>query len=367
MTAMLSFKQTLRTIKTAGTKTSVMVRGAMGIGKSSLGKALAADLGSEYALVTFDCAVRSEGDLALPWVSEVKVGDQVHRVTSFAPTELLGLHLGKKLIINFDELSKAPDSVINMVLPVILERRVNATPLPEGSIVFCTGNLASELVGDRIPAHAYNRMMVVQMRKPLLTDSFGNPGEWFADYADAAGVHPVAKAFALEYPQIFAEYSRETEGNPYIHKPGKVMDQFVTPRSFADVACHIMHKQDEFGDKFVFHAALEGLIGKAAATDLITFIDTDADLPRTADIVQDPINTRLPDNQIGKLVITYRLAASADANNLRSLCTYMERISGEQLAMFAHILMNTGRTVGLIPKLMAMGISQKVAEIRSAT
>lgn len=366
MTAPLSFNQTHRLIKTVGDRTTVMVRGAMGIGKSSLGNALHKTLGTEYALVTFDCAVRSEGDIALPWVSEIIVDGNTQKVTSFAPTELLGLHLGKKLIINFDELSKAPDAVINMVLPIILERRINATPLPKGSIVFCTGNKASELVGDRIPAHAYNRMMVVDMRKPYLTDSNGNPGEWFKDYADSANCHPVAKAFGVEFPQIFAEYSKETESNPYIHKPGKVMDQFVTPRSFADVACHIMWKQEEFGDEYIFHAALEGLIGKAAATELITFIRTDSNLPRTSDIIQNPMNTPLPSDRVGELVLTYRLANQTDSNNFKQLCDYMERISGEALAMFVHILMNQGRTIGLIPKLTNSGVMAKVKEIRAA-
>lgn len=361
MNSFVSFSQALRAIKVAGDRTTVMVRGAMGIGKSSLGKALRKDLGSDYALVTFDCATRSEGDIALPWVSEI---DGV-KVTSFAPTELLGLHLGKKLIINFDELSKAPDSIINMVLPIILERRVNATPLPEGSIVFCTGNLASELVGDKIPAHAYNRMCVITMRKPYLTDERGNPGEWFKDFADGANVHPVAKAFAITFPQIFAEYSPESTSNPYIHKPGKVTDQFVTPRSFADVACHLMWKKEEFGDEFLFHSVIEGLIGKAAATELITFINCDAELPRTNEIVENPTKTPLPKDQVGKLVLTYRLASQVNAETLNPICEYMERISGEQLALFTHLIMNQGRTVGLIPKLMANGVSQKTTAIRT--
>jgi len=359
----LSFKQVKQVIKIIGKESTVMVRGEMGIGKSSLGTALWEEMGKDkYTLVTFDCAVRSEGDIALPFCSEINGV----KVTSYAPTELLGVHLGKPLIINFDELSKAPDSVINMVLPTILERRVNATPLPEGSIVFCTGNLASELVGDRIPPHAYNRMCVLEMRKPRLTDDFGGAGEWLKDFAIPAGMDPIAIAFALERPHIFAEYSKETETNPYIYKPGKLTDQFVTPRSYFKAAKSVIEKRNEYTDRHTFVCALAGFIGHAAAYDILGFIDTDSELPRTEQIVTAPSETEVPENPIGRLILTYRLAQQSTPKNIDAISTYIKRIGGETVATFVHIVTNTASTIKLTPRLGVLGLTNLSAQIRSA-
>ena len=84
-------------------KTSVIVEGEMGIGKSSILKELARKL-PEHIPVYFDCTTKADaGDVMMPKFKDLDGQDYV----SFATNEELGMHLkDQKLIIMIDEVGK---------------------------------------------------------------------------------------------------------------------------------------------------------------------------------------------------------------------------------------------------------------------
>jgi len=77
------------------------------------------------------------------------------QVTEYSPNAILQLQTGKPVVIMLDEFTKAPQPVQNMLHPLLEARnpRLGNIPLPQGSIVFLTGNMASDGVGDNIKAH----------------------------------------------------------------------------------------------------------------------------------------------------------------------------------------------------------------------
>ena len=139
------------------------------------------------------------GDVAVPKVvtlDNVVLGDLVTKgeVTRFVPNESFGLHLGKPLLIMWDELGKAPTPTINAISRFINEGKLGQYTLPEGSRQFATTNLSVEGVGDRLLPHIRDRMCRVRMRK-------ARGVEWVENYAIPAGLDPIVIGFAMEYPQ----------------------------------------------------------------------------------------------------------------------------------------------------------------------
>lgn len=329
----LNFKETASLLTVMGKSLTVMVRGEAGIGKSSLGAYLKETEFPNHNLIMFDASVRSEGDVGLPWLVEIN-GKQV---TTYAPSELFGLHLDGPSIVVIDELTKAGPGMINQLLPVLLERRFNVNKLHPDTILFCTGNLTSELLGDVLPAHALNRVMDITMRKPRLVDEQGYPGEWLKDYAIPRGAPVSAIGFCLEYPQIFADYSESSSNNPYIHKPGNVTGQFVTPRSFSNLIFELLPRRDRLSSN-VFFAAMVGLVGIACAESFNTYLKVEMDLPTTVQVLEDPVECRLPNKPVERLMMTYRLAQGVSAQNIDKIAAYVKRFGGETRALFTYLV-----------------------------
>ena len=143
-------------------KTSVIVEGEMGIGKSSILKELARKL-PEHIPIYFDCTTKADaGDVMMPKFKDLDGQDYV----SFATNEELGMHLkDQKLIIMIDEVGKNK-SIQNPMNRLFQERMVGMNTLHPESIVFGTTNLGFEGVGDSFLAHSCNRVTFVRMRKP---------------------------------------------------------------------------------------------------------------------------------------------------------------------------------------------------------
>jgi len=188
----ISMQECIKLISAVGDKISVLVQGEMGCGKSSILKELAL-LHPNHVPCYVDITTKDVGDFLIP---QIRTLDGTP-VCSFIPNEEFGLHLGKPVILMFDELGKGSNAVKNACLTAIQERKLGIHKLPEGSIVFATTNLSVEGIGDNIPPHARNRMCVVKMRKPTAE-------QWRWDYAQNAGVDPVVIATAIEYPAMLA-------------------------------------------------------------------------------------------------------------------------------------------------------------------
>lgn len=324
MNVTLSQASTL--IRNIGSTNTLLLRGQPGIGKSSILADLKREL-PDYQVCYIDVANLDLGDLGMPVI------DRESMTTSYAPNVRFGVGRGQNrpVVLMLDELGKASRPVLNMLLPVILEHRIGDVELPTGSIVFGTTNLDTDGVGDNIPAHAFNRMTVVNVANPT-------SDEWL-NWAANNDISPEVMAFAKQYPQVFDCYVDldKKEKNPYIFNPltGNTR-AFCSPRSLAK-ASNIIAQRDALGEAVL--PALVGTVGEAAARDMEALVNLADQLPSFDSILKDPLKAKLPKGAGAMFIMAFMLAGRVSAENITQVMAYADRIGSESFE--AHALFVT--------------------------
>lgn len=325
----ISLSECVDLIAAVGDKVTVFAQGHIGTGKSSMLKILGKRF-PDHHLSYVDCTNLDVGDLAIPKV----MGD----VTTFVPNEMLGLHLDTPVILMFDELSKASSAVKKAVLRIMLERAHGSRALPEGSVVFATGNLSLEGVADLLEAHARNRVCVAKIRKPTAM-------EWVEQFAIHNDVDPVVVGTAIEYPQMFQSFEdvEDPANNLYIHHPKSPRAAFVTPRSL-EKASDIIKATRHLSDDVRIHA-LMGVVGEAAAMDLMTIAKLDDQLPGWDRLVADPENVPVPTSGVASCLLVAKAVMRVEKETFGAWMTFCQRMPKEAQALFARTIMSNPKNV----------------------
>lgn len=264
-----------------GEDVTIMIQGAPGIGKSALLNVLKQDPRfAGYHTAYVDCANLSLGDLAMPCV------DPTVMVTNYAPNSIFHVDPDVPTLVLLDELAKSSNEVLNMLAPVVNEKRLGDRRFHPKSIVFCSSNMFEDALGDKLQAHISSRMTIVVMDPPTPTD-------WCA-WAQANGRHPLIISAVTTYPVLLEVYYNRPEDaapNAYIFDPSHAnLTQFSCPRTLDKCDTFVRRYMD--GTKTMpeahFRAFLAGTIGNPAASLLITLSELDALLPTKAEVIADP-------------------------------------------------------------------------------
>ena len=310
-------------IKTVGKDTTIHVQGQPGIGKSSILDTLAKDMPTHIP-VYIDCADLDLGDLAMPAM------DRETKSTAFYPNERFQLHKNQPVIVMLDEITKASEPVKNMLLPVMLERRLGSVKFHPDSIVYSTGNLVTDGVGDSLKAHAKNRITTVNLRNP-------NDDEWI-EWAIDNDLSPEVIAWVKQFPHCLASYTDEAQKeNMYIFNPQKTQDAFVTPRSLHK-ASHIVKERHTLGENTTM-TALAGTIGESAARDMSAYFSLADELPTRESIYKEPTKAKVPSDPSARVILVMRELMSITKDNFEAWLEYMERLPMEMRALFAFNIM----------------------------
>jgi hypothetical protein len=229
-----------------------------------------------------------------------------------------------------------------MLLPTILEQRVGDVKYPTGSIILATTNLDTDGVGDNIPAHAYNRMTVVNLANPTV--------EQWLEWASDNNIAPEVMAFAKQYPQVFDCYVDldPKAKNPYIFNPltGNVK-AYCSPRSL-EKASNLIKMRHVLGDALL--PALAGTVGEAAARDMDALIHLADQLPLFENIVKEPLKAKVPSSAGALFILAFMLAGRADAKNIEAVMDYSDRMANESFeahALFITSLASNKAKVGM--------------------
>jgi hypothetical protein len=331
----VSLKQAEELIATVGKEVTVHLQGQPGIGKSTMLKGLAERF-PEHIPVYIDCADLDLGDLAMPAMNHES------KTTAFYPNERFQLQHGKPVIIMLDEITKASEPVKNMLLPVMLERRLGSVQFHPDSIVYSTGNLTTDGVGDTMKAHAKNRLTSVVVRNP-------NDDEWI-NWAVNADIAPEIIAWVKQFPHCLASYTDESQKeNLYIYNPRKQQSAFVTPRSLAK-ASPIVKNRATLGIDTTL-TALAGTIGESAARDMSAYFSLADGLPTKESIYKKPEEAVIPSDPAARVILVMRELMSITEEHFNAWLTYMKRLPMELQALFAvNIMASSKRNVAATNK-----------------
>jgi len=315
----ITLKQAAQLIKT-NPETRFLLQGEPGIGKSSILKSIADDLGYDHAYI--DVPNMDLGDIAMPVI------DHDTKTTRYYPNARFKVHEDKPVVIMLDEFTKGADPVKNMLHPMLEKAnpRLGDISLNEKNIVFLTGNLTTDGVGDSLKAHSRNRLVPVTISKPTAE-------EWL-EWAIPNGVEAEVCAWVHQYPHALASYVDAGQGdNPYIYNPRKQQAAFVSPRSLA-TASNIVRARKELDQDTVI-AALSGAVGEAAARDMQAYIEFADQLPTWESTVKDPKHTKIPTSPGACAIVVFGAISRVEKDTITPFMEYLERFDAEWQAVFA--------------------------------
>ncbi len=325
---------------------TVVVAGPAGSGKSALQDDLARSLPTHLP-VYFDCTTKEAGDAMMPKIIEQADKDgKVRHVLTFVPASDLGFHLDKPIILLCDEIHKANRAIQNVTCRIFHEQKIGEYALPKGSLVWGASNLGEEGFGDNRMAYMDNRVVNLTMKMPTSE-------EWITDYALGAGVHPTVLTTVSEVPtmlQDFREVSK-AEDNPYIFHPNALdRKQFTTCRSL-DNASRALYRAERDGlPPGVTAHILSGIIGGAAAAEMIAIHTLHNDLPRYEDVLKTPDKAKIPTKSAAICLFVYTAIQRAEPKHVASLMTYIQRLPLEQQAMFFFGVIRSPKAAQLTPE-----------------
>lgn len=323
----VTLKQAGNLIKT-NPETRFLLRGEPGIGKSSLLKDIADSLGYEYAYI--DVPNMDLGDIAMPVI------DHETKTTRYYPNARFKVHEGKPVVIMLDEFTKGADPVKNMLHPMLEKAnpRLGDLSLNKDCVVFMTGNLSSDGVGDNLKAHSMNRVVPITVSKPTAD-------EWL-DWAIPKGIEPEVCAWVSRFPQVMASYTDGNQNeNPYIYNPKKTMGAFVSPRSLETASNIVRTRKDNDPDSVI--SALTGAIGEAGARDMQAYIEFADQLPTWETIIANPKTTTVPTKPGACAITVFSAISRVEKDNINHFMQYLERFDAEWQAVFA---INIAKTNG---------------------
>lgn len=340
----LNHKQVYAFIKALGADRTIIVQGEMGTGKTAMQKEFMADpaFAKYHVLKPIECTQLSDGDLTMLDI------DREAGVSRSLPNERFGVHKGnqkgingaKPLLLCFDEVGKVPQRIVNMIAAPLYERRFGEYELPEGSIVYGCTNLSLESLGDLIPAHIRNRVVVINMRKPTQK-------EWVQDFAIPNRLSPEIIAATEMFPQVFDSFTDYAAGgkyagrpiakeNAYIHNPADGgQEGCVTGRSLHAASDLVYAAQAAGLDDDTLQAGLDGAVGIPFGRQLTSFIRFGRDIPAFERVVNDPTGTPLSSNPTAQIVQVFQFITRAtNTEHVSGVVTYVARMRSEMQALF---------------------------------
>ena len=208
--------------------------------------------------------------------------------------------------------------------------RLGDIPIPKDgdrqTIVFMTGNLSTDGVGDNLKAHSRNRLVPVRIRKP-------DADEWI-EWAMNKGIEPEVIAWVNRFPHVLASYTDGGSGdNPYIYSPKSNQKAFVSPRSL-ETASNIVRSRKLLDPDTVI-ASLTGAIGEAGARDMQAYIEFSDQLPTWEATIAHPTSTPIPTSAGACAIVVFGAIARMTKETITPFMEYLSRFDAEWQAVFA--------------------------------
>ena len=294
-------------------KKVLLLKGAPGVGKSSLIETCAREIDSD--VVTFLGSICDPVDLkGFPYEKNGKAG--------FLPFGQLDKLLNPNGLTTFflDDIGQSPSLVQAGFMQWILLRQVNGAEIADNVRFIAATNERKHKAGvSQVLAPLVNRCTVIEMQ-PVLE-------EWVADFA-LQNVRPEVIAFFRLRPELFGKCDSIND-----------LENFPSPRAIANMSEWI---DLQVTDLEVF----TGCVGPAVATEFSAFLrvyESLKDLP--AKILSDPENAPVPSKMDLLYALTGMLRHKANPLTINAIATYSNKLPNEFNTLLWNDLRNKGGEV----------------------
>lgn len=286
------------------------VQASPGVGKSAVINQIAA----EYNLKVIDLRLASSDptDLSgLPHFFTDVNGRNKAEYATFDTFPLEGDPLpkdanGKPMagwLLFLDEFSSAPKSVQAPAYKLVLDRMVGQNKLHEKVAIVAAGNKSTD------NAIVIKLSTALQSRVAHLFLDVDKK-EWI-DWAIKNGIDSRIIGLVEFKPS-----------NLHNFDPNHTDNTFACPRTLEMLSRVVKGQQVTVDD----YDLIEGVIGKGAATEFITFCDIYQSLPPISDIIKDPAKCALPSEKSQRYALATYVADNMDKNNATPLVEYLMRL-----------------------------------------
>lgn len=284
-------------------KRPVFLTGEAGIGKSSVVKQVAAEMGIK--LIDVRAVLLDAVDMrGLPTVN----GDgRAHWATpEFLPRDGDG-------ILFLDELNRAPQLVQNACLQLTLDRKIGDYELPEGWTVVAAGNADTSRGVTRMSEALANRFIHLNVEADIND---------FSTWAASNGLRPEVIAFIRFRPELLHKYD-----------PKQTEKAFPSPRAWQFVS-EIL---DANPADSIEHALYAGTVGVGAAAEFMGFLKMYRNLPSLDSIIKDPKKAVVPPQKEPATLwaVVAGLGRKATKANFAAIMEYADRLPKEWAVFLA--------------------------------
>lgn len=222
---------------------------------------------------------------------------------------------GPEGIFFMDELNAAGPMMMAACFGLVLDRMAGEYRLPPGWRIVAAGNRAEDrAAAQRVPSALANRFA------HIFIDPRGSAAvESFLAHAAAAGFHPAVRAFIYLRPELLYCFDpKSVDASP----------AFPTNRSWEMVSRVAGARPG------IRHAAVSGIVGRAAADEFEGFVRLYETVPGiVVKALTDPDAAEIPSDLSALYAVATALASKADRSNFANVVRYAARLPGDVSAV----------------------------------
>ena len=229
------------------------------------------------------------------------------------PEMLPGAGIG---VLFFDEMSKAKQSVMNVLGQLTLERRVGEHQIAPGWSIVGAGNRRQDRSGDQeIPRFLLDRLAVY--------DLVSSKADWL-DYAMEHLVDPAVIWFVKSNDEWFQKFDPQSKINP-------------TARSWEKISDYI--KSGNWTGQNL-RATVESTVGGPGGHAFYSFYSLREKLPDPESVLADPKNAPIPADHQARYALMAALSGSVSRKTISGFNEYLKRFdveveNGRETAVFS--------------------------------
>lgn len=318
------------------TKEALLIVGEPGIGKTYTPLKFCKDNG--YNLILSHPAVNQPTDyLGLPVKSQIfrpvdleklldseESTDGVIECAKFLPFNqmLEAIMAERPTYWFFDDGGQASDSVQKALMQLFGSRELAGHKLPDCVHLLMATN------GREHKAGVKGLLEPFKSRFGMILELVADLQSWRSIFAPANNIHP-SILFTLEWkPDLFCKFD-----------PNRGMEKSPNPRLW-EKASKILHQLDKTGhvtgllrEKF-----MQGCVGEAEGSCVLTFERLSARLPNLNDIIADPENYPIDQPIDVRFALLGMLASKANDNTVDSVFRYTNKMAKEYQIVFFRML-----------------------------